>query len=246
LDKAWQLKNARRERRARQEKIVLPSRHSRSGWLRAQRTGFRPFPRRPAHILHSMNTIKPLSLKIRPEVRNRIKSVAYKMEWSEHQLAKNALEAALDMMEANDSAALNRLAHLCQAARAFKQTTSDRAQENPYHSSNPMSDKLRLSLYLHILCEYKFFPLFASFLQMKQKRFLALIILLYNFNLNLRRQRQLSSLKGERPSRETGTVVFSQEPAHAVSPSSSFRHFCPEVFISFAHYENECSFPIAS
>jgi len=66
-----------------------------------------------------MNPIKPLSLKIRPEVRNRLKYIAYKMEWSEHQLAKNALEAALDMVERKDSTALDRLVHLCQAAQAF-------------------------------------------------------------------------------------------------------------------------------
>ena len=67
-----------------------------------------------------MNTIKPLSLKIRPEVRSRLKQVAYRMEWSEHQLAKNALEAALDVVDGNDSSALDRLIHLCQAARRIQ------------------------------------------------------------------------------------------------------------------------------
>ncbi|HEV3272809.1 MAG TPA: hypothetical protein VGZ93_11565 [Candidatus Methylacidiphilales bacterium] len=69
-----------------------------------------------------MNPIKPLSLKIHPEVRHRLKNVAYKMEWTEHQLAKNILEAVLDMVERKDSTALDRIVHLSQAAQAFDQS----------------------------------------------------------------------------------------------------------------------------
>ena len=64
-----------------------------------------------------MNTIKPLSLKIPPEIRSRLKAVAYQMEWSEHQFAKNALEAALDRIDRRDSTALDRLVRLSQATR---------------------------------------------------------------------------------------------------------------------------------
>jgi len=60
LDKAWQLSKARRERRARQEKVVLPSRHSRSGWLLAKRTGLRPLPRQSPNLF----TWKPCPLSM--------------------------------------------------------------------------------------------------------------------------------------------------------------------------------------
>jgi predicted transcriptional regulator len=74
-----------------------------------------------------MNPIKPLSLKIRPEIRSRLKQVAYRMEWSEHQLAKNVLEATLDRIERNDSAALDRLIHLSQTAANYASSALEAA-----------------------------------------------------------------------------------------------------------------------
>jgi predicted transcriptional regulator len=72
-----------------------------------------------------MNPIKPLSLKIRPEVRSRLKQVAYRMGWSEHQLGKNALEAILDRIERDDSTALDRLMHLSRAAADLTSSVSE-------------------------------------------------------------------------------------------------------------------------
>jgi hypothetical protein len=120
LVKAWRLNNARRERRQGQEKVVLPLRRSRSGLAACPEKA-----RRSSAFLGSqqipapMNPIKPLSLKIRPEIRSRLKQVAYRMEWSEHQLAKNVLEATLDRIERNDSTALDRLIHLSRTAADF-------------------------------------------------------------------------------------------------------------------------------
>lgn len=66
-----------------------------------------------------MKPITPISLKIRPEIRQRMKAAAYQMEWSEHQFAKNVLEAALDLVDRKDSTALDRLVHLSRAAHDF-------------------------------------------------------------------------------------------------------------------------------
>ncbi len=71
-----------------------------------------------------MKPITPISLKIRPEIRQRLKSAAYQIEWSEHQFAKNVLEAALDLVDRKDSAALDRIVHLSRAASKFDSSTA--------------------------------------------------------------------------------------------------------------------------